>query len=67
MLIHDELLYSVHKSIHPFFMYKLIKESCMVTMKGHTSYFVGINIGNTWAETKDDEREAPVYFVDRVI
>lgn len=67
MLIHDELLCSVHKSIHPFFMYKLIKESCMVTMKGHTSYFVGINIGNTWAETKDDEREAPVYFVDRVI
>lgn len=67
MLIHDELLCSVHKSIHPFYMYKIIKESCMVTMKEHTSYFVGINIGNTWAETKDDEREAPVYFVDRVI
>ena len=67
MLIHDELLCSVHKSIHPFFMYKIIKESCMVTMKGHTSYFVGINVGNTWAETKDDAREAPVYFVDRVI
>lgn len=67
MLIHDELLCSVHKSIHPFYMYKIIKESCMVTMKGHTSYFVGINIGNTWAETKDDAREAPVYFVDRII
>ena len=67
MLIHDELLCSVHKSIHPFFMYKIIKESCMITMKGHTQYFVGINIGKTWAETKDDEREAPVYFVNRMI
>lgn len=67
MLIHDELLCSVHKSIHPFFLYKIVKESCMVTMKGHTRYYVGINIGNTWAETKDDEREAPVYFVDRII
>lgn len=67
MLIHDELLCSVHKSIHPFFIYKIVKESCMITMKGHTKYFVGINIGDTWAETKDDSREAPVYFVDRMI
>jgi hypothetical protein len=67
MLIHDELLCSVHKSIHPFFIYKLVKESCMITMKGHTNYFVGINIGNTWGEVKDDAREAPVYFVDRIV
>lgn len=67
MLIHDELLCSVHKSLHPFYIYKLVKESCMVTMKGHTKYFVGINIGNTWGEVKDDAREAPVYFVDRVV
>ena len=67
MLIHDELLCSVHKSIHPFFIYKIVKESCMITMKNHTKYFVGINIGNTWGEVKDDAREAPVYFVDRII
>lgn len=67
MLIHDELLCSVHKSLNPFYMYKLVKESCMVSFKGHTKYFIGINIGNTWAETKDDAREAPIYFVDRII
>lgn len=67
MLIHDELLCSVHKSLHPFYIYKLVKESCMITMKGHTKYFVGINIGDTWAECKDDEREAPVFFVDRMV
>lgn len=67
MLIHDELLCSVHKSLHPFYIYKLVKESCMITMKGHTKYFVGINVGDTWAECKDDAREAPIYFVNRMI
>lgn len=67
MLIHDELLCSVHKSIHPFFIYKIVKEECMITMKNHTKYFVGINIGDTWAECKDDAREAPIYFVERMI
>ena len=67
MLIHDELLCSVHKSLHPMYIYKLVKESCMVTMQGHTKYFVGINIGDTWAECKDDAREAPVFFVQRMI
>lgn len=67
MLIHDELLCSVHKSIHPFQLYKIIKRACMFTRKGHTNYFVGINIGNTWAETKDDAREAPILFVQRMI
>lgn len=67
MLIHDELLCSVHKSVHPFLIYKIVKESCMGTMPGHTNYFVGINIGKTWADTKNDEREAPVYFVQRMI
>ena len=67
MLIHDELLCSVHKSLHPFYIYKLVKESCMITMPGHTKYFVGINIGDTWAQCNDDSREAPVIFVERMI
>lgn len=67
MLIHDELLCSVHKSIHPFEIYKLVKESCMIKLKGHTNYFVGINVGNTWGECKDDAREAPVIFVNRIV
>lgn len=67
MLIHDELLGSAHKSVNPFFLYKLIKEECMVTFKGHTNYFVGINIGDNWAECKDDASEAPVLFVNRMV
>ena len=67
MLIHDELLCSVHKSVNPVFITKLIKESCMITMKNHTNYFVGINIGDNWKETKDDARELPVLMVERLI
>lgn len=67
MLIHDELLGSAHKSIHPFYLYKLIKEECMITFPGHTKYFVGINLGENWEQCKDDASEAPVLFVDRMI
>lgn len=67
MLIHDELLCSVHKSINPFYLYKIIYEECMITIKGHTRYFVGINMGHTWADCKSDSREAPVLFVQRMI
>lgn len=67
MLIHDELLASVHKSVNPILMMKIVKEACMITMPGHTNYFVGINIGDNWKETKDDAREAPVNMVTRLI
>lgn len=67
MLIHDELLCSVHKSLNPVFMIKLVKEACMITMPGHTNYFVGINFGDTWQEAKDDEREVPVLMANRLI
>jgi DNA polymerase I-like protein with 3'-5' exonuclease and polymerase domains len=67
MLIHDELLCSVHKSVHPFLLYKIIKQACMVTFPGHTNYFVGINLGKTWGDCKNDAWEAPVNFVSRII
>lgn len=67
MLIHDELLCSVSKDVHPFLLYKIVKEACMVTLKGHTQYYVGINVGDTWAQCKDDNREAPVRLVNQII
>lgn len=67
MLIHDELLCSVKKDVHPFLIYKIVKEACMITLEGHTKYYVGINIGDTWAQCKDDSREAPIHFVERMV
>lgn len=69
MLIHDELLLSVHKSINPFLIFKIVYEECMLplTTGGDPFYFCGINLGRNWGECKDDASEAPVKFVERIV
>jgi DNA polymerase I-like protein with 3'-5' exonuclease and polymerase domains len=52
MLIHDELLCSVKNDVNPMLIYKIVKKACMITMKGHTKYFVGINMGDSWASAR---------------
>ena len=66
MLIHDELLCSVHKSVNPVLVAKIVKEACMITFPGHTKYFIGINFGYSWKECKDDKNELPVYMVEEI-
>ena len=66
MYIHDELLGSFHKSLDPKVVVKLIKEECMVRIKGHTNYYLGINFGDNWNQCKKDEAELPVKFVQRL-
>ena len=66
MYIHDELLASFHKSIDPRIIVKLVKEECMVKIKGHTNYYLGINFGDNWNQCKKDEAELPVKFVQRM-
>lgn len=69
MLIHDELLLSVHKSVNPFLIFKIVYEECMLPLEpgGKPFYFCGINLGDNWGECKDDASEAPVLFVERII
>ena len=69
MLIHDELLLSVHKSVNPFLIFKIVYEECMLPIEegGKPFYFCGINLGRNWGECKDDASEAPVKFVERMI
>lgn len=69
MLIHDELLLSVHKSVNPFLIFKIILEECMLPIEpgGEPFYFCGINLGKNWGECKDDANEAPVKFVQRIV
>ena len=66
MYIHDELLASFHKSVDPKLIVKLVKEECMVRIKGHTNYYLGINFGDNWNQCKKDEAELPVKFVQRL-
>lgn len=65
MYIHDELLFSVHKSVDPDLITKICAEACMVRLPKHTSYFIGLNYGSTWYECKQDESELPpLYMLD---
>lgn len=66
LLIHDECMGSARKTVNPFLLTKIIKESCMVTLKGHTSYFIGINFGYSWADALDEDRELPVLFSQEI-
>ncbi|WP_283697068.1 DNA polymerase [Clostridium perfringens] len=67
MLVHDEIQCSVHKSIDPVYLMKIFKEECMIHIKGHATYFIGINFGDSWYECKRDENECPVNFVLEMI
>ncbi len=65
--IHDELVNSVHKSVNPYYLYKIIYEECMLNIKGHPRYYAGISICDNWYEGKDDLYEAPIEFVEYMI
>jgi hypothetical protein len=67
MVVHDELLLSVHKSVHPALICKLVYEATTISPKGHTVYYSGVNIGHTWEDCKDDKSEMPVIAVQRII
>lgn len=59
MVIHDELLFSFHKSIDPRLIMKIINESLVVRLKGHTIYYVGLDFGKNWYDCKSGKHEIP--------
>lgn len=65
--IHDELVNSVHKSVNPYFLYKIIMEECMLNIKGHPRYYAGISICDNWYEGKADLYEAPMEYVAHMV
>ncbi len=67
VFIHDENLLLVHKSIHPFEMYEIIRKACMLEIPGHPKYYCGVSVVNTWYDAKDDSLEAPIEFLDAMI
>lgn len=66
-LIHDEMVSSVHKSVNPYYLYKIIYEEVMMTIAGHPRYYAGISVVDNWYEGKADEFEAPIEFVENII
>lgn len=67
IFVHDEVVLQVHKSIHPYRMYKYIMETNLTKLKGHPTYFMGIAVTNNWGEGKTDSYEAPIDYVNDCI
>lgn len=67
LFVHDECVLQVHKSIHPYEMYKYIYEEILTHLTGHPNYYMGIAVCNNWHEGKSDKYEAPIGFVQECI
>lgn len=67
IFVHDEVVLQVHKSIHPYRMYKYIMETNLTKLPGHPTYFMGIAVTDTWGKGKTDSYEAPIGYVQECI
>lgn len=63
LFVHDEVVIQVHKSIHPYRMYKYIMDTNLTKLPGHPTYFMGVAVTDTWGQGKADKYEAPIDFV----
>lgn len=66
MYIHDEIQMSVHKSIDPRELCDLIQKSCVVRLKNHTVYYIGLNFGSSWYDCKKGKYEMPPILLKRI-
>ena len=57
--IHDEILFSVHKSISPEYVAKVCAEECVFKLPKQTIYYIGLSFGNSWLDCKNDANEIP--------
>lgn len=66
--VHDEATLQVHKSIHPYRIYKYIN-ACMksVFLPGFPKFYMGVSIVDNWYQGKLDEYEAIESFIEQKI
>lgn len=63
IFVHDECGLQVHRSIHPYKIYSLLCDNCMLEISGHPKYYMGVAIADNWQDGKSDKLEASYYFV----
>lgn len=63
LMIHDENHLQVSKDIHPFKIYQILMENCLLQLDSYPAFYMGIAVCDSWYESKDDKFEAPVQFV----
>lgn len=64
--VHDEIHCSYHKSLPISYLIKVFREECILRLKGHTNYFIGVSFGDNWLDCKSGKNELPVILLDRI-
>lgn len=67
MLVHDELDAVIDDDIDIMLLIKVIYENCTLRYQDHIPYYIGIGLGSSWGEAKDDSKELPVIMVQRMV
>lgn len=67
LMIHDENHLQVSKDIHPFKIYQILLENCLLELDSYPAFYMGIAVCDSWYESKDDKYEAPVQFVRDIV
>ena len=57
--IYDEILMSYHKSINPYELLTVLRESFVVRYRKFPPLYLGVNIARSWGDTKSDKYEIP--------
>ena len=63
--IHDELLMEVHKSINPYYFFKVWKEDFEVKPANYCRLFAGAGVGTCWYDAK--KIDLPTLFIEEII
>lgn len=66
--VHDETVYQIHKSIHPFLVCKIMKEAMEIDLSesGFPPFYAGMNVGYNWKDGKRDDLEAQVLLMEEM-
>lgn len=64
VFVHDEAGIQVHRSVHPFKMYAMILDNCLIELKNHPKYFMNISVADNWSEGKSERFEASMQFAE---
>jgi DNA polymerase I-like protein with 3'-5' exonuclease and polymerase domains len=65
--VHDELIVMVHESINPWQFIMIAREEMELKIDKFPPLYIGINVGNAWADGKNDGLEIPVQVSDKYI
>lgn len=65
--VHDEFSAMYAPEIHPFEIYDMIRNNCMLQIPGHPTYYWGVSMVDCWHDGKEDRNDAPIEFLDVAI